>query len=114
MHGNLLHILASGDGNWDQNATNLAFANPPRRDTFMIPGGGYTVFAFRTNNPGVWLLHCHIAWHASEGLATTMFVRKNDIPIQPDRASAIQEGCSAWKEFYGSSKSIYKQLGSGI
>jgi hypothetical protein len=112
MHGNILHILAQGDGNWDQNATNLAFANPVRRDTFMLPGGGYAVFAFRTTNPGLWMLHCHIAWHTSEGLATTMFVRANDIPIQATKVKAIEDSCTAWRSY--SKKSVFKQVGSGV
>ena len=37
--------------------------NPARRDTVIIPGGGHVVIRFRADNPGVWLLHCHIEWH---------------------------------------------------
>lgn len=64
MHGNDLSILATGQGQWNENATQLQFANPMRRDTFMMPAGGYAILAFQTDNPGIWLLHCHIAWHA--------------------------------------------------
>lgn len=36
--------------------------NPTRRDTTMLPAWGWLAVAFRTNNPGAWLMHCHIAW----------------------------------------------------
>ncbi len=26
----------------------------------MLPAGGWLVIAFPTDNPGAWLLHCHI------------------------------------------------------
>lgn len=92
MHGNDLRILATGDGQWDANVTNLNTANPMRRDTFMMPAGGYTILAFYTDNPDVWLLHCHIAWHASEGLSTTLYVRKDDIKLDVAQGKAIEEG----------------------
>lgn len=31
----------------------------PVKDTIAIPSAGYTIFRFRANNPGFWLLHCH-------------------------------------------------------
>lgn len=35
----------------------------------MLPGGGFLAIAFKPDNPGAWLLHCHIAWHASSGMS---------------------------------------------
>jgi hypothetical protein len=29
----------------------------------MLPENGYLVIAFKTDNPGAWLMHCHIGWH---------------------------------------------------
>lgn len=43
------------------------FDNPPRRDVVLLPETGYIAIAFRADNPGVWLIHCHIAWHSSAG-----------------------------------------------
>ena len=42
--------------------------NPPRGDMAVIPGGGFVVLAFKTDNPGAWIIHCHITWHASAEL----------------------------------------------
>lgn len=43
-----------------------------RRDTFMVKPGGNYVLRFRADNPGVWLYHCHIEWHTSTGLISTL------------------------------------------
>ena len=40
-----------------------------RKDTVMIPAGGYVVVNFITDNPGFWFLHCHIEVHQLEGMA---------------------------------------------
>jgi len=47
-------------------------ANPTRRDTVMVPPGGSVSIRFRADNPGVWLLHCHLEWHLESGLAAVM------------------------------------------
>ena len=31
-----------------------------RKDTFVLPAGGYVVVQFRSNNPGYWFFHCHV------------------------------------------------------
>ena len=40
-----------------------------RKDTIMVPAGGYVVINFLSNNPGHWFLHCHIEVHQLEGMA---------------------------------------------
>jgi hypothetical protein len=115
MHGNDLRILATGDGQWDKDISKLQTTNPTRRDTFMMRAGGYAIFAFFTDNPGVWLLHCHIAWHASEGLSTSLFVRKNDIKPSLAIGKSIEEGCAAWNQYLSSSNgTAYRRIGSGV
>ncbi|KAG5650754.1 hypothetical protein H0H81_011166, partial [Sphagnurus paluster] len=43
--------------------------NPIRRDTIQIPSGHSATLRVVADNPGVWLLHCHIEWHLQVGLA---------------------------------------------
>jgi FtsP/CotA-like multicopper oxidase with cupredoxin domain len=43
--------------------------DPIRRDTFVVPRRGYVVFRVRVDNPGVWMLHCHVLWHQASGMA---------------------------------------------
>ncbi|KAL3473071.1 Cupredoxin [Aspergillus californicus] len=67
-------------------------AYPPRRDTVVVPPMGYAVLRFRSDNPGVWMFHCHIDWHLMQGLAMT-FVEA-PLLIQ-DRISLPQDHMSA-------------------
>ena len=41
----------------------------PRKDTVIVPGGGYVVIQFISNNPGYWFMHCHLEPHQMEGMA---------------------------------------------
>lgn len=34
-----------------------------RRDTLTIPGLSHVVIRFLADNPGIWALHCHVAWY---------------------------------------------------
>jgi FtsP/CotA-like multicopper oxidase with cupredoxin domain len=38
--------------------------NPMRRDVITIGPYAWVLLRFRNDNPGMWLLHCHIAWHS--------------------------------------------------
>lgn len=51
------------------NETALSMGNPMRRDTVTVPSGGAAVLRFRSDNPGAWLMHCHIEFHLNAGLA---------------------------------------------
>lgn len=95
MHGNDLRILASGEGQWDEDVYKFQTDNPMRRDTFMLRGGGYAILAFYTDNSGVWLLHCHIGWHVSEGFSMSLYVRKDDIKLDMSQGKEIEQGCTA-------------------
>lgn len=47
-------------------------AVPMRRDTFLVHPNSHIVLRFRSDNPGVWLFHCHIEWHVDSGLVATI------------------------------------------
>ncbi|KAG0147247.1 hypothetical protein CROQUDRAFT_61959 [Cronartium quercuum f. sp. fusiforme G11] len=49
-------------------------ANPMRRDTIQIPGGGSVTLRFVADSPGSWFFHCHIEWHLESGLAALIVV----------------------------------------
>ena len=40
-----------------------------RKDTVIVPAGGYVVINFISDNPGYWFMHCHIEVHQLEGMA---------------------------------------------
>ncbi|XP_073832591.1 multicopper oxidase 1 [Musca autumnalis] len=51
---------------------------PPVKDTVTVPDGGYTIVRFEAYNPGFWLFHCHIEFHAEIGMALILKVGDND------------------------------------
>lgn len=81
------------------------YNNPPRRDTIMAPAGGYVAVAFKPDNPGVWLVHCHIAWHASAGLALQMVIDDGHSLVQgmlgEEKLGRLRSGCDEWKADLG-------------
>ncbi|KAG4440397.1 hypothetical protein IFR05_004137 [Cadophora sp. M221] len=85
--------------------------NPLRRDSTMLPGFGWLVVAFKTDNPGSWLFHCHIAWHVSQGLSVQYLERVNNIPTAMNLA-AITPNCNAWRNWYPTAP--FKQYDSGL
>lgn len=40
-----------------------------RKDTIVVPYGGYSILRIWATNPGVWFMHCHIDRHMIEGMA---------------------------------------------
>ncbi|XP_017102333.2 uncharacterized protein Mco3 isoform X1 [Drosophila bipectinata] len=44
------------------------------KDTVQIPGLGYIIVRFVTNNPGFWLYHCHIEAHSVQGMVAVLKV----------------------------------------
>jgi FtsP/CotA-like multicopper oxidase with cupredoxin domain len=72
LHGHDFYVLAQGTGLYSSSVP-LNLKNPARRDTAMMPWnpqqgqGGYLVIAYLADNPGAWLMHCHIGWHNAMG-----------------------------------------------
>ena len=69
---------------------------PIMRDTISVPGQGWAKIRFISDNPGVWLLHCHIDWHMYNGFMATMIeapsMIKNTISnLPPDHKSACPQ-----------------------
>ena len=49
-------------------------ATGPLRDTLLMARGATTEIAFVADNPGNWLLHCHMVEHAAAGMMTWLRV----------------------------------------
>ncbi|XP_060069167.1 uncharacterized protein LOC132549267 [Ylistrum balloti] len=50
----------------------LNLLNPPRKDTLILPNGGYAVIRIKADNPGLWILHCHMQVHNVDGMAVLL------------------------------------------
>ncbi|KAI9925615.1 hypothetical protein ASPWEDRAFT_114197 [Aspergillus wentii DTO 134E9] len=96
LHGHDFIVVAQGSGTYDGSGTSLA--NPPKRDTAMLPENGHLVVAFKTDNPGAWLMHCHIGWHTEEGFAIQFVERYSEIQDLIDNTS-LKSNCESWEEY---------------
>ncbi|KAL6716768.1 hypothetical protein ACLMJK_006336 [Lecanora helva] len=120
LHGHNFLVLAEGFGDWDGNIVNPD--NPQRRDTqiltqaynvshpniipqpvytgyeneFVVPS--FTVIQFDQDNPGIWPLHCHRAWHVSSGLYITVMERPADI-TNSSIPEIMGQTCRAWDRY---------------
>lgn len=98
LHGHDFAILQQSRTQCKVGGLNLKLDNPPRRDVALLPKDGFLVIAFRVDNPGSWLMHCHTVW------------------LSPEDSSELQRICDRWNEWNtlpdGSERVI--QGGSGI
>ena len=51
--------------------------DPTRKDTIAVPDAGFAVMRFYADNPGFWLIHCHMSWHHHSGMAAVLQVSDN-------------------------------------
>ncbi|KAJ5946067.1 hypothetical protein N7454_002906 [Penicillium verhagenii] len=109
LHGHDFYIIEQGVG---ANNTVTSAVNPPRRDTAILPALGHLVIAFKTDNPGIWLMHCHIGWHTEEGFALQFLERKNEIAGLIDYTTTNQT-CQAWKD-YSAKDNVKEVWDSGV
>jgi hypothetical protein len=75
----------------------------------------YTVIAFKTDNPGSWLMHCHIAAHAGEGLALQILERpQTAAAMWPPGHPAFVEAervCKNWNTWWDGAKILQDDSG---
>ncbi|KAI1750736.1 multicopper oxidase-domain-containing protein [Xylaria castorea] len=119
LHGHDFLVLgasATGAGLFNPvtDKANLKSANPTRRDVTVLPGTGWLVLAFRADNPGNWLFHCHIAWHVSGGLSVDFLERVSEQKAQISAAdqTAFQNNCASWRQYFDNSGII--KIDSGL
>lgn len=93
MHGHSVQVVGWGPGRYDPSPSSSAssspssssstttwnLANPLRRDTFTVPAESHVVIRFRADNPGIWVLHCHVAWHLEAGMLVSFLERPADL-----------------------------------
>ncbi|POM63694.1 Multicopper oxidase [Phytophthora palmivora] len=87
LHGHSPWIIGSGQATLadvqSNNLSPLKLSGAMFRDVYTVPhlphcptddtgacmGVGYVVLRLEADNPGVWMMHCHIDWHLDGGLA---------------------------------------------
>ncbi|KAF2746542.1 multicopper oxidase [Sporormia fimetaria CBS 119925] len=114
LHGHDFYIVGSGPGVWDGTTNGLTFNNPTRRDTATLPAGGYLLIAFPADNPGTWVMHCHIAWHAAQGLSVQFVERQGEISAAIGDKAEFNKGCDEWADYWQPGNHPYEQTDSGL
>ncbi|KAF7892221.1 uncharacterized protein EAF01_010301 [Botrytis porri] len=101
LHGHDFFIVAQEADvfNADKSPAKFNLVNPPRRDVAALPGNGYLAIAFKLDNPGSWLLHCHIAWHASEGFAMQFVESQSSIAVGMTDTAIFENTCANWNAY---------------
>lgn len=83
LHGHSFHVLSSFRADKAKLGTYNPFETsdadsldhwqrekPLRKDTVSVPRRGHVVLSFVADNPGMWMLHCHMLVHLGTGMAT--------------------------------------------
>ncbi|XP_054796625.1 laccase-5-like [Prosopis cineraria] len=76
LHGYDFYIVAEGFGNFNPKKDTAKFnlVDPPLRNTVAVPVNGWAAIRFVADNPGAWIMHCHLDVHINWGLAMVFLV----------------------------------------
>ncbi|VBB83984.1 Putative Multicopper oxidase [Podospora comata] len=105
LHGHTFQIVAWGPGEFSGGTnpnTTWNLPNTMRRDTLTIPGLSHVVIRFLADNPGIWALHCHVAWHMEAGMLLTFLERPDDLKhlvhdMNPSTKQLSRSFCSDYR-----------------
>ncbi|KAF9446151.1 multicopper oxidase [Macrolepiota fuliginosa MF-IS2] len=91
LHGHTFSVIKSADGN------GYNFEDPIRRDVVNVGEtvGDFVSLRFNTDNPGPWIVHCHIDFHLHEGLAF-VFAEADDEVVGAAAGSDWDSLCPTW------------------
>ncbi|KAG2057732.1 laccase [Suillus hirtellus] len=88
LHGHSFAVIRSAG------STAYNYVDPVMRDTVNTGNTGDRVtIRFITDNPGPWLLHCHIDWHLSAGLAIVFAEAPEDVAASQPLNNASRQLC---------------------
>uniref|UniRef100_A0A0E0BMI4 Laccase n=1 Tax=Oryza glumipatula TaxID=40148 RepID=A0A0E0BMI4_9ORYZ len=84
LHGFNFFVVGKGVGNYNPRTSPSTFnlIDPIERNTIGVPTGGWTAIRFRSDNPGVWFMHCHFEVHTSWGLKMAFVVDNGKRPSE--------------------------------
>nr|POF17801.1 laccase-2 [Quercus suber] len=116
LHGHDFMILAQGTGLYTNQPLNTK--NPARRDVVNMPAGrgvgGYVVIAFQADNPGAWLLHCHIGWHVAMGFALQIIENLEGIKDTITSPDMLTDTCASWSKYSNANNIFAAPWESGV
>ena len=59
----------------------------------ILPAGGSVTMRFRADNPGAWMMHCHMDWHLAAGLAMMVIQAPREAKKMLDVPSYFPQQC---------------------
>lgn len=59
LHGHVFEVTA---------VNGKPISDGPMRDTVLVPANGSVTIEFDADNPGNWMFHCHVIYHAEDGM----------------------------------------------
>ncbi|KAF2434957.1 hypothetical protein EJ08DRAFT_581144 [Tothia fuscella] len=68
LHGHSFQIVGWGPSLFSSENTYWNYENPMRRDTVTVPANSHIVIRWENDNPGIWAMHRHVAWHVEGGM----------------------------------------------
>ncbi|XP_027352545.1 laccase-7-like [Abrus precatorius] len=82
IHGFNFFVLAQGLGNYNATQDRMKFnlVNPQMRNTVAVEKGGWAVIRFKADNPGIWLVHCHVDSHLEWGMTMAFEIENGPTP----------------------------------
>jgi FtsP/CotA-like multicopper oxidase with cupredoxin domain len=99
LHGHDFFVIGSGSDTYT-GLEPMNLNNPPRRDVVTLPPAGWLMLAWQVDNPGAWLMHCHIGWHTLEGFALQFLELEDEMltsgAIDEDQLTGT---CDAWNSY---------------
>ncbi|XP_052154624.1 putative laccase-11 isoform X2 [Oryza glaberrima] len=84
LHGYDFYVVGTGFGNYDASNDTAKYnlIDPVQRNTISVPTAGWVAIRFVADNPGVWIMHCHLDVHLSWGLSMAWLVNDGPLPNQ--------------------------------
>ncbi|XP_006649051.2 putative laccase-9 [Oryza brachyantha] len=82
LHGFAFYVVGRGSGKFDERRDPATYnlVDPPYQNTVSVPKAGWAAIRFRTDNPGVWFMHCHFDRHVVWGMNTVFIVKDGKTP----------------------------------
>lgn len=82
FHGTTFFTVGWGFGNFDENKDPGGYnlVDPPEQNTVGVPKNGWTAIRFVADNPGIWLMHCHLDRHQNWGMTMVIIVKNGNTP----------------------------------
>ncbi|XP_048337169.2 laccase-14 [Ziziphus jujuba] len=82
LHGYSFYVVGWGFGNFNpkEDPSMYNLVDPPEETTVGVPKNGWVAIRFKADNPGIWLLHCHIERHTTWGMNMVFLVKDGDGP----------------------------------